>query len=74
MNEDVVCCYCECLPKFHFYFLKCLLFENELICVDCCSNSIVDEKAVSSLEELTGIKRSRDQIDEICRKCDMRGV
>ena len=74
MNEEnIVCVYCECDFRVHCFYLKCPLFENESICVDCCF-SMDKEDVVSKLEEVTSVKRSREQIDQICKDCNKRGA
>jgi len=81
MNEDTifsekpffVCSLCECDPAVHCYFQKCLLLENELICVDCCLEDVPNDKVISKLKEI-GIELTRQDIDTICKKCNKRCV
>ena len=69
-----ICPFCECPEKTHCYFWSCPLFDNELICCDCCHNDVQKEDATTKLGEIVGKKYTREDIDVICRECAKRGL
>lgn len=69
-----VCSLCECGPSMHCYFWSCPLFSSEKICVECCLDDITSEEAEQKLKEITGLNRSRKEIDAICKACGKRSA
>jgi len=67
-----VCSMCECHPSAHVYFWPCPLLEKEKVCCECCLEDVGKEEAIANLEKITGVKRTREQIDAICHGCGLR--
>lgn len=68
-----VCSLCECSPGIHCYQLHCPLFDEEMICTDCCSQEVSKDDVISKLQKI-GVEYTRKEIDDICRKCGSRPV
>ena len=68
-----VCSLCECDVKFHCYFHKCLLLDNEMICIDCCMEEVEKESALITLKEI-GKPMTREEVDKVCSSCKKRCV
>lgn len=64
-----VCNLCECPEGFHVAFWKCPLFENDLICSDCCQVECMKEDIDEKFSEKLGRKITKDEINDACFEC-----
>jgi len=74
LENETICCLCECPPKFHCFFVKCSLFDDELICIDCCQHDLFLDDIINKLEAITLKKRTKEEVYNICKECNKRGI
>lgn len=64
-----MCCYCECDPAAHVCGWKCPIFNNELICSQCCLVDVLRKDATKIFSEKLGRDITREEINAICGGC-----
>jgi len=70
-EETPICMVCECpidVPV-HCLFWKCPLFENELICYECCVIGCLKKDVTDLFSQKLGRKITLDEINEKCKEC-----
>lgn len=68
-SPNHTCCLCECPKNYHIVYWKCPLFDNELICGECCQIGCLRKDIDKRFSEKLGRKITIDEINETCGKC-----
>lgn len=64
-----ICSMCECPPNYHIVQWPCPIFENELICGDCCQVGCLRESVAEEFSKKLGRKITVEEINERCGNC-----
>lgn len=70
-TQKYICPLCECDQNAHLVFWKCPLFENELICQQCCHIEMLTDDIDKKVSARMGKEMTKDQINETCNKCGL---
>jgi len=68
-ENNHICVACECVQGLHVCFWNCPIFDNELICVECCKENTLDKNIEQQFSEKLGRKVTIEEINERCKQC-----
>ena len=68
-KNDDVCCLCECMAGVHLLFWSCPIFDDELICSDCCHINSLKLDSNKKFSDKLGKEISKEELEKYCKDC-----
>lgn len=68
-SPEHTCCLCECPKNYHIVYWKCLIFETELICGECCRIGCLKNDIDEQFSKKLGRKITIDEVNDACFEC-----